>query len=137
MPALILDSSVALSLAFEDEFDEYSSHVFETIRQHGALVPQLWFLEVANILSSGVKRSRITDSDARRFLSLLAAQPIQAFEEKSPGAAEEYYTLSRRFLLTAYDAAYLRLALSSGLPLASKDKALNHAAKAAGIVLFT
>ena len=136
MPALVLDSSVALSLAFEEEFDAYSVRVFEAIRSDGALVPALWPLEVANILSNGVKRNRLTESDAERFLELLAAQPIEvALESQNPSTAE-LFALSRRHLLTAYDASYFRLALSSGLPLASKDKDLNLAAQAAGVILF-
>ena len=57
MPALVLDSSVALSLAFEEEFDDYSVRVFEAIRRDGALAPALWPYEVANILSNGAKET--------------------------------------------------------------------------------
>jgi predicted nucleic acid-binding protein len=60
LPALVLDSSVALSLAFEDECDDYARRVFEAIRKDRALAPSLWFLEVANILAVSVKRKRRT-----------------------------------------------------------------------------
>lgn len=139
MPALILDCSVTLSLAFEDEFDAYSVRVFESVRRHGALVPRLWSLEVANILSISVRRGRLTEERAFRFLSLLSEQPIEAAQldgEKAVPDAMKLFSLSRRHSLTAYDAAYLQLALASGLPLASKDRELNDAAKSAGIRLF-
>lgn len=140
MPALIVDSSVTLSLAFEDEFDDFSLRAFELVRQDGALAPGLWPLEVANILHSGVKRRRLTESDALRFLSLLAELPIGIAREENEAAVPltlELFSLSRRHGLTSYDAAYLRLAMASGLPLASKDTELNAAAKNAGIQLFT
>ncbi len=41
MPALILDSSVTLSMAFLEEFDDYSRRVFESVATAGALVPPL------------------------------------------------------------------------------------------------
>ncbi len=136
MPALILDSSVTLSMAFLEEFDDYSRRVFESVATAGALVPPLWHHEVANILSSGVRRNRLTNASALRFLSLLEKQPIETAPENILFPATEIYRTAQRHGLTAYDAAYLRLALSSGLPLASKDRALNDAAKAAGVTLF-
>ena len=139
MPALILDSSVTLSLAFEDEFDDFSLRAFEVVRRDGALVPWLWPFEVANILHSGVKRSRLTASDAQRFLFLLADLPIEIARnegQKPVAIAQELFLLFQRRNLTSYDAAYLQLAMTSGLPLASKDNELNIAAKAAGLQLF-
>ena len=41
--------------------------------------------------------------------------------------------LADTYDLSVYDAAYLELALRRGLPLASRDTALNKAAKAAGL----
>jgi predicted nucleic acid-binding protein len=41
--------------------------------------------------------------------------------------------LAGRYELSVYDAAYLELALRRRLPLASRDAALNKAAKLAGV----
>ena len=136
MPALLLDSSVALSLAFEDECDDYTRRVFEAIRKGGALVPSLWILEVANTLAVSVKRKRLTEPDAERFLFLLTAQQIQTVQDNDQSAAD-LYALALRYNLTAYDAAYLNLAQKTGLPLASKDSALKEAALKAGLTLFS
>nr|WP_294550426.1 type II toxin-antitoxin system VapC family toxin [uncultured Rhodopila sp.] len=38
--------------------------------------------------------------------------------------------------MTAYDATYLELAIRRGLPLASNDKELRKAARAAGVALL-
>ena len=46
-------------------------------------------------------------------------------------------TLARTHRLTAYDAAYLELALRTGCPLASLDDPLNGIAAGLGIALFT
>ena len=44
--------------------------------------------------------------------------------------------LARSHRLTSYDAAYLELALRRGLPLASRDKALQAAARLEGVPLL-
>jgi predicted nucleic acid-binding protein len=126
---------VALSLAFEDECDDYTRRVFEAVRKDGALAPSLWVLEVANILAVSVKRKRLNEPDAERFLLLLSAQQIQTVSDNGPSAAE-LYALALRYGLTAYDAAYLNLVQKSGLPLASKDSALKEAVLMAGLTLF-
>ncbi|MCD8141191.1 MAG: type II toxin-antitoxin system VapC family toxin [Planctomycetaceae bacterium] len=138
MPALVLDSSATLSLAFEDERDDQTVRIFEAVRAEGAIVPGLWPLEVANILYSGVKRNRLVEGQALRFLRLLSTLPISVVADESAPAtmAFDIFVISSRFGLTAYDAAYLQLALVSGLPLASKDRQLNAAAKSAGLALY-
>ena len=44
--------------------------------------------------------------------------------------------LARRYQLSAYDAAYLELALRTGLPLATLDADLAKAATSAGVPMF-
>jgi predicted nucleic acid-binding protein len=48
----------------------------------------------------------------------------------------ETLNLARRYKLSAYDAAYLELALRKGLPLATLDADLEKAAKKAGVKRF-
>ena len=45
--------------------------------------------------------------------------------------------LARRHSLTAYDAAYLELAIRLAIPLATLDKDLRKAARAAGVPIVT
>ncbi|MEK7753053.1 MAG: type II toxin-antitoxin system VapC family toxin, partial [Acidobacteriota bacterium] len=45
-------------------------------------------------------------------------------------------SLARRYALSAYDAAYLELALREGLPLATLDSALRKAARKTGVPLL-
>ena len=135
MPIMVLDASTALSLAFEDEYSEDSRRVFASIRRGGALVPPLWPMEIANVLSSGINRKRINEPDAERFLKFLAGYPIEVASEPSPSSST-FFHLARKHKLTAYDAAYLRLAMTTRLPLAAKDGQLKEAAKKAGVKLF-
>lgn len=50
--------------------------------------------------------------------------------------AKEFAQLARVHQLTAYDAAYLSLAIEAGQPLYTHDKNLAQAAKRAGVPLF-
>ena len=67
--SLVLDSSVALAWIYPDETTDAIRQVFEQIGDHGALVPALWRLEVANALTIAVRRGRITTA-LRRFTGL-------------------------------------------------------------------
>jgi predicted nucleic acid-binding protein len=48
----------------------------------------------------------------------------------------EVLSVAREHDLSAYDAAYLELALRKGLPLATLDTRLRNAARRAGVELF-
>jgi predicted nucleic acid-binding protein len=57
-------------------------------------------------------------------------------EVENPGRTQVFVsvrTLASQYQLTAYDAAYLELAIRHKLPIASLDKALSRAALAAGV----
>jgi predicted nucleic acid-binding protein len=58
---------------------------------------------------------------------------IEVNDATSAHALADTLQLSRRYLLSAYDASYLELALSLSLPLASLDADLMKAAKKAGV----
>ena len=49
---------------------------------------------------------------------------------------DELLDLARRFAVTVYDASYLELALREGLPLATLDRALERAARQAGVEIL-
>jgi predicted nucleic acid-binding protein len=69
-------------------------------------------------------------------LSLLAGLPIAVDDETSSRAFGDIVHLARSHGLSAYDAAYLELAMRRGLPLACLDGKLKAAALAAGVALF-
>jgi predicted nucleic acid-binding protein len=95
--------------------------------------PGLWHLEVANVLLQAEKRGRIASSDVTMRLELIAELPITTDNEMSARAWREILALARVEGLTAYDAAYLELAIRRGLPLQTKDFALLDAAKRNGV----
>ena len=131
----MLDASVAVGWAFEDESDAYADAVLEALSENGAVVPGLWGYEVANALRTGECGERILPADSERFLALLKALPIEV-EETQSGDPTVLLQLARERGLSAYDAAYLAVAVRRGLPLATQDRALQEAAYRSGATIF-
>jgi predicted nucleic acid-binding protein len=135
-PGLVVDNSVSLSWCLGDESDAYAAGVLQALATNAARVPCLWPYEVANGLWMSERRGRITAAEISRALADLAALPIIVDAVGHTRALTEVLALSRREGLTAYDAAYLELAMREGLPLATLDQQLREAAARLGVPEF-
>lgn len=136
MKDFVLDASVALSWCFEDEATETTKKLLESLEKQTAYVPELWLLEVGNILVLAERRKRITYARISEYLTLIQALNIQIDTETRNRGFHEIFSLAYAEKLTTYDAAYLDLAMRQGLPLATKDEALHHAAKRLGVEII-
>jgi predicted nucleic acid-binding protein len=135
----VLDASVALSWLFEDELADAEQATLASLRaieQDSALVPAFWPLEVANGLHRAERRSRVTNADVIAFRSRLAVLSIRMDELTADYALGPLIGVARRYNLSVYDASYLDLAMRDGLPLATLDRALERAAREAGVELL-
>jgi predicted nucleic acid-binding protein len=133
MSALVLDCSLAMAWCFEDEASPEADAVLERVRDNGAIVPALWFWEVANVLTLAARRGRIATGDVAARLGLLAALPIRADDDGVGRAWRETALLAQAEALTVYDAAYLELALRLGGDLATLDTDVRRAADRLGV----
>jgi len=133
---LVIDSSVSIAWCFPGEQDDYSQSVLDALASERAFVPDLWHLEVANTLLVGERRKRSTQANTFTWMGFLASLPITVDEETKFQAFGNTTSLAREHNLSAYDAAYLELAMRRGLPLATLDDKLKAAALAAGVVLY-
>src|SRR5271169_5988637 len=127
---LVLDASVTIARVYAEQSTPAVRMVFETVAAQVAWVPELWHLEVANVLEIGVRRGRHGHDFLENTLADLALLSIQVDPETSRHAWGATARLAARHRLTSYDAAYLELALRRGLPLATLDKNLRAAASA-------
>ncbi len=123
---MILDASVALSWFFEDERPTFADEVLESLTHEGAQVIPLWRLEVANALLVAERKGRIDPAYTARILKRVRSLPIEQVEQ---GAAEDILKLARQFRLSAYDAAYLEVAVRLRTGLATLDAPLARAAR--------
>jgi predicted nucleic acid-binding protein len=124
-----------MAWCFEDEDDAYAERVFDHLGQATALVPSFWKLEVANVMLVALKHSRISQGQADGFLARLAQLPIEIVDDEISTSAA--FELGRRYGLTSYDAAYLHVAMTEGVPLATSDAALRRAARKARAGILT
>jgi predicted nucleic acid-binding protein len=133
----VLDASVTLAWCFPDENSVFAERIAATFRRgDSAIVPAFWPHEVLNALLAGEKRKRITKGLIRIFLEDLSMLPITLEQFPANIVFSRIQHLSREYSLTAYDAAYLDLALAASLPLATLDDDLRSAGKKAGVGLL-
>jgi predicted nucleic acid-binding protein len=133
---LVLDASVALSWLFRDEGDPVGDAVATELTTGLAVVPAVWVFELANAVLRGERRGRCTETEAEAWLRDLFQFTIEFDQAAGPVFTAGVLATARRFGLSAYDAAYLELALRRGLPLATLDRRLQEAAAAAGVAAY-
>lgn len=97
------------------------------------LVPALWMIEVAKALLTLLRRRRIEKGEYDQARTDLADLHPVVDDEGHHMALGKISELAERHGLSVYGAVYLELALRQKIPLASRDVALNNAAKAAGV----
>ena len=132
---LILDASVAISAVIEEASSPVAHDILQRVAQHGAIVPNVWHLEVGQTLLIAERRKKIDaarrEEACRSFLDL----PVTVDAETFGRAWTDTMALAVKWRLTVYDAAYLELCVRRSLPLATFDKALRRAAAEAGVAL--
>ena len=134
MSGFVLDCSVAMAWCFEDEADPYADGVLDRLVEESALVPPLWPLEIADVLIVAERRRKLRRSYSARFLELVGALPIEV-DSATPDPSH-LLAVAREHGLSAYDAAYLALAMREGIPRATRDRALGKAARRCGVSLL-
>ena len=137
MTRFVLDCSVAMSWCFDDETNTYADEVLGSLLTAEAVVPVLWSLEVANVLVVSERRKRLTEAQMIRAIALLQALPILVDEATAQQALGATLTLAREHSLSAYDAAYLELAMREGLSLATVDEKLVQVMRHCGVSLYS
>jgi len=136
---LVLDASMALAWLLErkDRGEAaLAGQALDAVRATGALVPALWYSEVANALLLAERQRVITAQASASYLSGLSFWEI--VQDPVPPAMSQTQSiqLGRVYNLTAYDATYLELAMRRGAALATFDRKLAEAARAAGVRVF-
>jgi predicted nucleic acid-binding protein len=128
---------MTLSWAFEGESTPFTVAVLKSLETVHAVVPALWPFEVANVLRTAERRGRMDASALAAFLERLRQLPIAIEHRPATWLAQQILPLTRTHKLSAYDAAYLELAIREGLPLATLDDDLRRASCAAGVTLVS
>ena len=136
---MVLDASMALAWKFirvDPAEVLLARRALEELSSSQAIVPALWYAEVANGILRGERQGIFPPAEAAYFLSELSQADI-VNDDLSPRTLQtSILALARSYGLTAYDATYLELAMRRAATLATFDRKLAAAARAAGVRVF-
>jgi predicted nucleic acid-binding protein len=135
--SLVLDPSVVAGWFIGDESTSLTNAALSVVAASGALVPSLWPYEVTDMFLMAERRGRISSKDVSSALEALAALPIDLRPTSSTRDPAALARVAREFRLSAYDAAYLDLAVRTRSSLATLDGPLREAAVRAGVPIFS
>lgn len=114
----------------------YAEMVLEELKATNALVPALWYLEASNVIAKAESKQLVLEARSQHFIATLNSLNIETDPKTALQALSNTLNIARRYKLSAYDAAYLELALRVGLPIATLDRDLEIAAAKAGVPRF-
>ena len=133
----VVDASIAFAWVLPNQASPEAEALLERIEAGaGAVVPTLWFLEVANGLLVAQRRKKVTAQERLLALRRLLALALTVDEDDARDVFGRTSTLAEQQGLSVYEAAYLELALRRDLPLGTRDRALRSAAERSGVRQF-
>lgn len=98
------------------------------------IVPAFWRHEILSALLVGERRKRLTPELIQAFIADLNRMPVSVDDQATAEIVfNKTQALCRKHRLTAYDAAYLEIAMRGGYPLATADDDLRRAAHAKSV----
>ena len=136
MTGVVIDASLALAWCFPDGASEYADGVLVALEGRTVMVPPVWALEITNAVLVAERRKRVKQADVRRFVELLGGLTIIEQSQTVIDTVSSVLPLARQYGLSAFDAAYLDVAVRQGAPLATLDSTLEKACRSAGIKIF-
>ncbi len=126
----VIDASVTMPWFFPDEATPFTEGLLDALGIHELWAPTLWVLECTNVLQSAQRRRRIDATRRAEIAGQLSELPVR-LDPQTPDFVD-IDRLASMHGLSAYDAAYLELALRRSLVLVTLDDRLLAAARSLG-----
>ena len=137
MASFVIDASATLPWCFDDEATAYTEELLNRCAAgEEVMVASVWPLEITNSLLFAQRRGRVTAERVEQSLVQILRFRMHVELFTTQQTVRDVRQLAQAHQLTAYDAAYLALALRDNLPLATPDIELKQAAHAAGVRLI-
>ncbi|MGD0769387.1 MAG: type II toxin-antitoxin system VapC family toxin [Tepidisphaeraceae bacterium] len=129
----VIDASFVAGLFLPDEMSDKVAVLARDLLKEEAAAPDFLKLELTNILIVASRRKRISASQLKQLSDAFDQLPIVYHGALTAPQRAEILRLAAKHGLSAYDAAYLELAMRLAVPLVSLDKSLIRAAIAEGV----
>jgi predicted nucleic acid-binding protein len=134
--AIIVDASIAMGWLLPSQANSLTVAAENALFHEIGCIPGHFGIEVARALRRQERRKLIAPEIVDEALRRLRALPLKQDMSETIGFLPSLIALARSHGLRVADAAYLELALRTGLPLATRDAALAQAVEKAGAALF-
>lgn len=130
--SFIIDASLVAAWLLPEEYSGAAEDVIASI-SGPCPAPSLFWYEIRNILAMAERRSRIGAGGALVAMERVRRLPL---EDAGIGGDSAVLLLAANHTLSAYDAAYLALAINRSAPLATLDRKLESAARKEGVTVL-
>jgi len=135
----VLDASFALTWVVESERTPAALKHLEALsrKEAQAVVPALWPDEIANVMLTLERNGKLNRAQILKWTEEFLHLPIEIALPSMEESFGEVRALAQAHSLSAYDARYVHLAMTEGVPLATRDRALIVAAPKLGVALVS
>lgn len=133
MGSCVLDASAILASVIPDERTDVSDRLLLRLADETAIVPAVWWLEIANALFRVERQKRIPSGERPNIINDLRTLRVAYDDQTAERAWNEILPVAERFAISAYDASYLELAARLKLPLITRDRRMAEVATALGL----
>jgi predicted nucleic acid-binding protein len=130
---IVLGASLIIAHVLGESTVAVDTSIFDTLKGDRVTVPAHWSAEVANALTSNARRGRLSQAGIALILKQIDVYDIEFAEPLPVQELSDLVTVATDQQLTAYDAAYVMLAVRLGAKLATLDNAMRRAAGRLGI----
>jgi predicted nucleic acid-binding protein len=135
----VLDASVAIRWVLGDSSPidmKYADKVLESFKSNQAVVPALWYTEMAHMIGNAAKRGLIPFDMCAPSVARLNLLPIAKDEVNLAQSQPSVIRLMQELGTSGYDSQYLEIAVRLNLPLATLDTDLRKAAKKSNVAIY-
>lgn len=132
---VVVDASFVVSYLVQELYSAHARGVLTTLANERLIAPVLLHWEVANAIARKVDRGQLEEKLAIRAFATLDALAVEL--RPPPSTPDELMFLALADGLSAYDAAYLQLALQHQSALATHDQDLAKAGLRNGLFVHS
>ncbi len=133
MTTVVVDCSFLVAIVIDEARSPFARTTFTGLAEADLIAPLLLHWEFSSVLLKKLRHDDIEWREAEALASVFERIDVAMDDAPSDAVLLETITLSQRWALSAYDAAYLELALRREGALATLDENLTKAALSEGL----